>query len=113
MLSLAIRLARPEILDLPAFDLAETETDYGPESIKLDANENPNPPLVSDEPATLETSSSSMLFPTTWAAIPEANSPWNLRVFGLDGCSVIWTSVTVPAANVSSTPTVSVPLGET
>ncbi len=46
MTSLAVRLARPEILDLPAFDLAETETDYGSESIKLDANENPNPPLV-------------------------------------------------------------------
>ncbi len=46
MTSLAARLARPEIIDLPAFDLAESETDYGANSIKLDANENPNPPLV-------------------------------------------------------------------
>ena len=46
MTSLAARLARPEILDLPAFDIAAQANDaFGPDAIKLDANENPYPPL--------------------------------------------------------------------
>lgn len=46
MNSLASRLARPEILALAPFDLGERSDDpFGAESIKLDANENPYPPL--------------------------------------------------------------------
>jgi histidinol-phosphate aminotransferase/imidazoleglycerol-phosphate dehydratase/histidinol-phosphatase len=46
MTSLARRLARPEILALAPFDLGERANDpFGAESIKLDANENPYPPL--------------------------------------------------------------------
>lgn len=46
MNSLAARLARPEILALPAFDIAANANDvFGSEAIKLDANENPYPPL--------------------------------------------------------------------
>ena len=46
MTSLAARLARPEILDLPPFDIAAQANDaFGPDAIKLDANENPYPPL--------------------------------------------------------------------
>lgn len=45
-MSLARRLARPEILALPAFDLGgRAEDPFGPNAIKLDANENPYPPL--------------------------------------------------------------------
>jgi histidinol-phosphate aminotransferase len=43
--TLAPRLARPEILALPPFDLGERHA--GAEVIKLDANENPYPPLSS------------------------------------------------------------------
>ncbi|TFI58576.1 histidinol dehydrogenase [Sphingomonas parva] len=43
---LAARLARPEILALPAFDIAAAANDaFGPDAIKLDANENPYGPL--------------------------------------------------------------------
>ena len=46
-MSLARRLARPEILALPAFDIAAKANDaFGPDAIKLDANENPFPPLL-------------------------------------------------------------------
>lgn len=46
-MSLAHRLARPEILNLPPVDLAaNANTLFGPDAIKLDANENPYPPLV-------------------------------------------------------------------
>jgi histidinol-phosphate aminotransferase/imidazoleglycerol-phosphate dehydratase/histidinol-phosphatase len=44
-MSLALRLARPELLELPPFDLGERHGGYGSETIKLDANENPYPPL--------------------------------------------------------------------
>ena len=44
-MSLARRLARPELLDLPPFDLGEQHGGYGVDTIKLDANENPYPPL--------------------------------------------------------------------
>ena len=44
--TLAERLARPEILALPAFDIAAQANDaFGPDAIKLDANENPYGPL--------------------------------------------------------------------
>jgi histidinol-phosphate aminotransferase/imidazoleglycerol-phosphate dehydratase/histidinol-phosphatase len=49
MTSLAQRLARPEILSLPAFDLsANANADFAPDAIRLDANENPFPPLGED-----------------------------------------------------------------
>jgi histidinol-phosphate aminotransferase/imidazoleglycerol-phosphate dehydratase/histidinol-phosphatase len=48
--SLAARLARPEILELKPFDIAaQADAAFGAEAIKLDANENPYPPL-SDGP---------------------------------------------------------------
>jgi histidinol-phosphate aminotransferase/imidazoleglycerol-phosphate dehydratase/histidinol-phosphatase len=47
MSSLAERLARPEILALEPFDIAaHGNSAFGPDAIKLDANENPYPPLV-------------------------------------------------------------------
>lgn len=47
MNSLATRLARPEILALPPFDIAaKANTSFGPDAIRLDANENPFPPLA-------------------------------------------------------------------
>ncbi|HEX8239518.1 MAG TPA: histidinol-phosphate transaminase [Allosphingosinicella sp.] len=46
MTSLAIRLARPEILALAPFDIGEPANAFGADSIKLDANENPYPPLA-------------------------------------------------------------------
>jgi histidinol-phosphate aminotransferase/imidazoleglycerol-phosphate dehydratase/histidinol-phosphatase len=47
MTGLAARLARPEILDLPPFDIAaRANDDFGPDAIRLDANENPFPPLA-------------------------------------------------------------------
>lgn len=47
MTSLAERLARPEILALEPFDIAaQFNWAYGADAIKLDANENPFPPLV-------------------------------------------------------------------
>ena len=50
MASLAQRLARPEILALDPFDIAAQANDaFAPDAIKLDANENPFPPL-SDGP---------------------------------------------------------------
>ena len=50
MSSLAARLARPEVLELPAFDIAANANEqFGPDAIKLDANENPYGPL-SDGP---------------------------------------------------------------
>jgi histidinol-phosphate/aromatic aminotransferase/cobyric acid decarboxylase-like protein len=50
MTSLAARLARPEILSLAPFDIAANANDaFGPDAIKLDANENPFAPL-SDGP---------------------------------------------------------------
>ena len=46
MTPLAARLARPEILALAPFDIAAQVNDaFGPDAIKLDANENPYPPL--------------------------------------------------------------------
>ncbi len=46
-MTLTTRLARPEILSLPPVDLAANANDaFGPDAIKLDANENPYPPLV-------------------------------------------------------------------
>ena len=46
MSSLATRLARPEILALPPFDISANANDAcGADAIKLDANENPFPPL--------------------------------------------------------------------
>lgn len=47
MTSLAARLARPEILALPGFDIAANANGFfAPDAIKLDANENPYAPLV-------------------------------------------------------------------
>ena len=46
MTSLAQRLARPEILALEPFDIAANNAAAFPGAIKLDANENPFPPLV-------------------------------------------------------------------
>ena len=47
MISLAARLARPEILALPPVDIAaRADEAFGPDAIKLDANENPYPPLI-------------------------------------------------------------------
>jgi histidinol-phosphate aminotransferase/imidazoleglycerol-phosphate dehydratase/histidinol-phosphatase len=47
MSSLAQRLARPEILALEPFDIAaQFNWAFGPDAVKLDANENPYPPLV-------------------------------------------------------------------
>ncbi len=46
MTSLAERLARPEILALAPFDIAaNANASFGSDAIKLDANENPYPPL--------------------------------------------------------------------
>ena len=48
-MSLLQRLARPEIVNLPPVDLAANANDvFGPDAIKLDANENPYAPLVAD-----------------------------------------------------------------
>jgi histidinol-phosphate aminotransferase/imidazoleglycerol-phosphate dehydratase/histidinol-phosphatase len=47
MTSLASRLARPEILELRPFDIApHANIGFGSDAIKLDANENPYPPLA-------------------------------------------------------------------
>ncbi|MBA3675789.1 MAG: histidinol-phosphate transaminase [Sphingosinicella sp.] len=46
MSSLALRLARPELLALPPFDIGTRDTGTG-DIISLDANENPFPPLSS------------------------------------------------------------------
>ena len=47
MTTLAQRLARPEIVALEPFDIAaQANSAFGPDAIKLDANENPYPPLV-------------------------------------------------------------------
>ena len=46
MNSLAERLARPEIVELEPFDIAPNNASSAPDAIKLDANENPYPPLV-------------------------------------------------------------------
>lgn len=47
MSSLAARLARPEVLELAAFDIAaNANAQFGPDAIKLDANENPFGPLA-------------------------------------------------------------------
>jgi histidinol-phosphate aminotransferase/imidazoleglycerol-phosphate dehydratase/histidinol-phosphatase len=49
-MTLLQRLARPEILALPPVDIAAQANDaFGPEAIKLDANENPYAPLVSGD----------------------------------------------------------------
>jgi histidinol-phosphate aminotransferase/imidazoleglycerol-phosphate dehydratase/histidinol-phosphatase len=46
MTSLAARLARPEVLALPAFDIAaNANAAFGADAVKLDANENPFAPL--------------------------------------------------------------------
>jgi len=51
-MTLLSRLARPEILALPTVDIAAQADDaFGPDAIKLDANENAYPPLVSGEVA--------------------------------------------------------------
>ena len=47
-MSLAQRLARPEILALPPCDIAGAPL---PGTIRLDANENPFPPLVAGQPS--------------------------------------------------------------
>ncbi len=53
MTSLARRLARPEILALAPFDIAANANDsFGGDAIKLDANENPYPPLAQGALAT-------------------------------------------------------------
>ena len=52
MTSLAERLARPEILALEPFDIAANNAAAFPGAIKLDANENPFPPLVDGPLAT-------------------------------------------------------------
>ena len=52
MISLAERLARPEILALEPFDIAANNAAAFPGAIKLDANENPFPPLVDGPLAT-------------------------------------------------------------
>jgi histidinol-phosphate aminotransferase/imidazoleglycerol-phosphate dehydratase/histidinol-phosphatase len=53
MTTLAHRLARPEILALEPFDIAaQANWAFGPEAIKLDANENPFAPLVDGPLAT-------------------------------------------------------------
>ena len=47
MTPLAARLARPEVLELPPFDIsANANPEFGPDAIKLDANENPFAPLA-------------------------------------------------------------------
>ena len=46
MTSLAQRLARPEVLALEPFDIAANNATAWPDAIRLDANENPFPPLV-------------------------------------------------------------------
>src|SRR3546814_17935579 len=47
MTSLAARLARPEILALQPFDTAAARPErFGADAVKLDANENPYPPLI-------------------------------------------------------------------
>lgn len=46
MSSLAERLARPEIVALEPFDIAVNNSAIAPGAIKLDANENPYPPLI-------------------------------------------------------------------
>jgi histidinol-phosphate aminotransferase len=46
MTSLAERLARPEIAAFEAYDIAANNVLSAPDAIKLDANENPYPPLV-------------------------------------------------------------------
>jgi len=47
MTSLAARLARPEILALAPFDIAANSNEaFGADAIRLDANENPYPPLA-------------------------------------------------------------------
>ena len=49
MTSLAERLARPEILALPPFDLsANANALFARDAVRLDANENPYPPLGAD-----------------------------------------------------------------
>ena len=48
-MNLVQRLARPELLDLPPFDLGERHGGFGADTIKLDANENPYPPLSAGE----------------------------------------------------------------
>jgi len=49
MTSLAERLARPEILALPPFDIsANANALFARDAVKLDANENPYPPLGAD-----------------------------------------------------------------
>jgi len=51
--SLAARLARPEILELKPFDIAgPANAAFGSDAIKLDANENPYPPLSNGPLAT-------------------------------------------------------------
>ena len=53
MTSLAERLARPEILELPPFDISAAANPlFGYDAIKLDANENPFAPLVGGALAT-------------------------------------------------------------
>lgn len=53
MSSLAQRLARPEVLALEPFDIAaQANWAFGPDAIKLDANENPFSPLVDGPLAT-------------------------------------------------------------
>ena len=44
-MNLAERLARPELLALAPFDLGDRYGGFGADTIKLDANENPYPPL--------------------------------------------------------------------
>jgi histidinol-phosphate aminotransferase/imidazoleglycerol-phosphate dehydratase/histidinol-phosphatase len=46
MTSLAERLARPEIVAFEAYDIAANNPLAAPDAIRLDANENPYPPLI-------------------------------------------------------------------
>jgi histidinol-phosphate aminotransferase/imidazoleglycerol-phosphate dehydratase/histidinol-phosphatase len=53
MTNILARLARPEILALPPVDIAaNADATFGADAIKLDANENPFPPLVAGDLAT-------------------------------------------------------------
>lgn len=69
----------------------------------MEATASLKPPLVSEDPATRLTFSSSIGFPTTSSAIPSMNSPWYRSVYGAFGSPVTSTSVTTPSARVSVT----------
>ncbi|KNC18837.1 hypothetical protein AC792_10025 [Arthrobacter sp. RIT-PI-e] len=70
------------------------------------------PPLVSDDPATLSTDSSSSFLPTTASAMPLAKRPWYSVVVGLSGMGSTSTPETTSASRVRVTPTSSGPAGD-